>query len=63
MDSLYETLYILLNAELDDLAMGHGYDKERVSYMRSIMSILFYLDFAILDNSDVLKILQTYEHI
>ena len=63
MDNIYNNLYNLFLEELNDLEIGYPYNKTRLSYMRSIIAVILYLRYTILDDKDILKILQYYEHI
>ena len=61
METINERLYDLFMKELHELELGHGYDYERLSYMRSIVTTLLYLRYAVLDNADIIRILASFE--
>lgn len=63
VENINEYLYKLFKEELDDLSMGHGYNKSRLAYMKSIVTLMLYLRYAILDNATILRILSNYESI
>lgn len=63
VNNILENLYSVFIDELNDLSIGYPYNLNRLSYMRSLISIIIYLRYAVLSDKDILKILQSYEHI
>ena len=63
MERINERLYDLFMDELHELTLGHGYNYKRLSYMRSIITMLLYLRYTVLSNNEILRILGYYEHI
>ena len=61
MEKVNEYLYELFKEELSDLSMGHGYNYKRLSYMRSIVTMMLYLRYAVLDNATILRIISNYK--
>ena len=61
MEKVNEYLYELFKEELDDLSMGHGYNYKRLAYMRSIVTMMLYLRYAVLDNATILRIISNYK--
>jgi hypothetical protein len=62
MEKLLNSLIKLLDEEIEDLRLGHPFNKDRISYMRSIITIFVYLNYAILNDLETYKLLQIYEH-
>jgi hypothetical protein len=63
VNNILENLYSVFIDELNDLSIGYPYNLNRLSYMRALISIIIYLRYAVLSDKDILKILQSYEHI
>lgn len=63
VDNILNTLYENFIDELNDLSMGHPYNLKRLSYMRSIVTLIIYLRYAVLSDKEALKLLESYEHI
>jgi len=61
VEKVNEYLYELFKEELSDLSMGHGYNYKRLSYMRSIVTMMLYLRYAVLDNATILRIISNYK--
>ena len=61
MEKINDYLYELFKQQLDDLTLGHGYDYEKLAYMRSVVTMMLYLRYAILDNATILRILSNYK--
>ncbi len=62
MENLKETLFKLLNDELNDLALGHPYNMNRLSMMREICHLLTYYQYVDMSDDDILKIVNFYEY-
>lgn len=62
MEDLNATLFRLLKDELDSLAIGHTYNKERLSMMKEICHLLTYYKYVELSDDDILKIVRFYEY-
>ena len=61
MEKVNEYLYELFKEELSDLSMGHGYNYKILAYMRSIVTMMLYLRYAVLDNATILRIISNYK--
>ena len=62
MEDLKGTLFRLLKDELDSLAIGHSFNKERLQMMREICHLLVYYQYVDMKSSDILKIVKFYEY-
>ena len=62
MEDLKEILYRLLRDELNNLALGHYYDKSRLSTMKEICHLLTYYKYVNLSDDDILKIVKFYDY-
>ncbi len=58
MEDLNGTLFRLLKDELDNLALGHQYNKERVLLMKDICHLLTYYKYVDMSDDDILKIVK-----
>lgn len=62
MEKLFKTLIDILNEEVENLRLGHPFNEERISFMKSILSMFLYDRYAILSDMETRKLLQIYEH-
>ncbi len=62
MENLSATLFRLLKDELDDLAIGKSYNKNRLRLMKEICYILVYEQFVTLSPTDALKISKLFKY-
>lgn len=56
-----DTIYEIFMDELNSLELGHPFNTDRLSYLRSYVTLLLYLDFACLNDSESWKILELYK--
>jgi hypothetical protein len=63
VDTINEQLYKLFMEELHELELGHTFNYKRLAYMRSIISVLLYVRYAVLTNDEVIRILESYEQL
>lgn len=47
-----DTIYEIFMDELNSLELGHPFNTDRLSYLRSYVTLLLYLDFACLNDSE-----------
>jgi hypothetical protein len=62
VENLKETLFKLLNDEIDNLHLGHYFNKDRLQMMREICHLLTYYKYVDMSDSDILKIVKFYEY-
>lgn len=62
MEDLNNILYKLLKEELNDLELGHSFNKDRLRSMMNICELLTYLEYVELKDDDVLKLTRFYEY-
>ncbi len=62
MEELKAKLFRLLKDELDDLYIGHTYNKYRIDVMRQICHILAYYKYVDVRDSDIVKLIKFYEY-
>ena len=62
MENLKETLFKLLNDEIDSLHLGHSFNKDRLQMMKEICHLLTYYQYVDMSDSDILKIVKFYEY-
>lgn len=63
MEKINQRLYDLFTEELKQLELGHGYNYERLSYMRAMITLLLYLRYATLEEADIYRVLSTYDRL
>lgn len=63
MEKINQRLYDLFMDELKQLELGHGYNYERLSYMRATITLLLYLRYATLDEAEIYRILSSYDRL
>lgn len=61
MEDLNKTLYRLLWDELNDLKLGHPFNKDRLRRMVDICEVLAYLEYTDLSDDDIVKLIGFYE--
>lgn len=62
MENLINLLIETLNEELDSLNNGHSFDKDRIARMRRLISLFVYLEYAKLNDKDMMKLFEMYNH-
>lgn len=62
MEDLNKTLYRLLWDELNDLKLGHPFNKDRLRTMHDICELLTYYEYVELSNDDIIKLVKFYEY-
>lgn len=62
MEDLNDILYKLLEDELNDLRLGHPFNKGRLRNMMNICELLTYLEYVELGDDEVLKLTRFYEY-
>ncbi len=61
MERLNNLLYKLLKDELNDLKLGHPFNKDRLRRMVDICEVLAYLEYTDLSDDDIVKLIGFYE--
>lgn len=62
MEELNKKLYKLLNDEIDNLDLGHSYDKSRMEQMLSICKLIKYIYYVELSAEDIIKLSNLYSY-
>ena len=60
MERLLNQLIDLVNEEIDSLYLGHPFNEDRLASIRSLLSAYLYLKYAVLSNTEIIKLLEIY---
>ena len=61
METINEFLYKIITDELDELELGHPFNYDRLSRIRATITLLTYLNYAVLSDNEIIRILESYE--
>lgn len=62
VENLNGALFRMLKDELDNLAIGHAYNTNRISAMKDICRMLLYYKNVDIPSQDVIKIVKVYDY-
>ena len=62
MEELKESLFKILEDELNSLELGHSYNLSRLSMMKEICHLLTYNKYVNMSDDDIIKIGKFYEY-
>lgn len=62
MKKIYKLLIDTLIEEVHELNLGHPFNKKRIEFMKSIVTMLAYLQYAVLTDDEILSILSIYNN-
>ncbi len=62
MEMIVNKLISALENEVDSISYGHPLNKDNVAFMKKLVTLCIYAHFIVLDDKEVFKIMNLYEH-